>query len=73
MKEKGWINLNTNNTIDVSVYNDIPIYDLLHLYQGHFNETSFYTLFNIYEERSPLLFEERYLLFSLMFLPQKNL
>lgn len=26
MKEKGWINLNTNNTIDVSVYNDVPIY-----------------------------------------------
>jgi len=54
-----------------NAHNDIPIYDLLHLYQGHFNETSFYTLFNIYEERSPLLFEERYLLFSLMFLPQK--
>lgn len=26
MKEKSWINLNANNTIDISVYNDIPIY-----------------------------------------------
>lgn len=51
--------------------NDIPIYDLLGLYKKHFNEVYFYNLFKIYEECFQLLEEERYLLFSLMLLPEK--
>lgn len=50
---------------------DVPIYDLLGFYKKNFNEVSFYTLLNIYEEKSPLLPEERYLLFALMFIPEK--
>ena len=50
---------------------DVPIYDLLGFYKKKFNEVSFYTLLNIYEEKSPLLPEERYLLFALMFIPEK--
>jgi len=51
--------------------NDVCIYDLLILYKKHFHEVYFYNLFKIYEECFPMLQEERYLLFSMMLLPEK--
>ena len=51
--------------------NDIPIFDLIGFYKNNYKEISFYNLFKIYEERYPLLPEERFLLFSLILIPDK--
>ena len=51
--------------------NDSPVFDLIKFYKNNYKDVAFYNLFRIYEERYPLLPEERYLLFSLMFLPEK--
>lgn len=50
---------------------DMPIYDLLNLYQNHYLDTNFNDIFIEYEKRYPLLEEERTLLFTLMAIPQK--
>ncbi|MDD6879615.1 MAG: hypothetical protein PUD59_05285 [bacterium] len=51
--------------------NDTPVIDLINLYQKEYKKTEFYNLFRIYEELSPLSIEEKYLLFSLMLIPNK--
>ena len=50
---------------------DIPIYDLINLYKEYYKEIDFCDLFRIYEGNYPLLEEERYLLFSLLTIPDK--
>lgn len=50
---------------------DMPIYDLIGLYKKHYLEFDFYELFKLYENKYPLLEEERKLLFILLSLPDK--
>lgn len=50
---------------------DMPIYDLLKLYQNHYLDVPFNEIFTEYEKRYPLLQEERILLFTLMSIPFK--
>lgn len=47
---------------------DFPVYDLINFYNKDFDKVEFYNLFKIYENNFPLLEEEKYLLYSLMFL-----
>ena len=50
---------------------DMPIYDLLNLYNNHYLDIDFNDIFLEYEKRYPLLEEERILLFTLMAIPKK--
>lgn len=51
--------------------NDSPVIDLITFYKNNYKDISFYNILRIYEERYPLLNEERYLLFALLLLPEK--
>lgn len=51
--------------------NDSPVFDLVTFYKNNYKDISFYNIFKIYEERFPLLEEERYLLFLLLLIPDK--
>lgn len=50
---------------------DIPIYDLLILYNNHYLDMEFSDVFYEYEKRYPLLEEERTLLFVLIAIPKR--
>lgn len=50
-----------------------PIYDVLSLYKSVYEKVDFFSLFEIYNTKYPLLEEEIYLLFALMLIPDKVL
>ena len=50
---------------------DMPIYDLLNIFNKYYYEIDFCDLLGIYEKNYQLLPEEKYLLFSLISLPNK--
>ncbi len=50
---------------------DLPIFDLLKLYQEYYNELDFCELLKNYEKNYPLLPEEKTLLFVLISIPEK--
>lgn len=52
-------------------HNDTPIKDLIDIYKKGYKYVSFYELFMLYEDISVLLPEEKYLLFSLILIPDK--
>ena len=49
----------------------LPIYDFYNLYQKHYLDLDFIDLFDEYNERYPLLEEEKILLFILLSIPKK--
>ncbi len=50
---------------------DMPIYDIYTLYQKHYFDLDFNELLKVYEDKYPLLEEEKQLLFILIALPHK--
>lgn len=48
-----------------------PIYDILSLYQSTYDRLDFFSLFEVYHSKYPLLEEEMYLLFALLLAPIK--
>ncbi len=50
---------------------DMPIYDIYNLYKKHYFDLDFFELLKIYENKYPLLLEERKLLFVLITMPDK--
>lgn len=50
---------------------DIPIYDFYKFYQNHYLDLDFIELFKTYNEKYPLLEEEKILLFILLSIPKK--
>ncbi len=50
---------------------DSPIYDFLNFYKNDYLEINFPDLFDIYNTKYKLLTEEKYLLFSLLSIPEK--
>ncbi len=87
IKNKRKIRLATiNNNVDISHYlkgdkpyliswdkacQNMPIYDLLQLYQKHYLDYDFSDLFYYYESHYPLKEEERLLLFTYMAIPYR--
>ena len=49
---------------------DLPIYDLINLYKNHYLEFDFEDIFKLYENKYPLLAEEKSLLFIILMLPE---
>lgn len=50
---------------------DLPIYDLVHLYERYYKKTDFEILFNIYQKKYPLNKEELKLFFIMISIPKK--
>ena len=50
---------------------DIPIYDLIKLYRSYYNELDFCDLIKCYEDKYPLLIEEKILFLVLISIPSK--
>ena len=50
---------------------DLPIYDLVHLYEKYYRKTDFEILFDIYQKKYPLNKEELKLFFIMISIPKK--
>ena len=50
---------------------DLPIYDLIDFYKKNYNNITLNSILSIYEKKMPLQKEEKFLLFSLLILPDE--